>query len=98
MGTQIPVIGILSLWFQKCRLPMGGKKKGLMTPSGIRGFSSKLMDDSTEACWMWKANALALIEKGYSKKAIEVEMRKSLASYSQGLWFREKHLLGHSLH
>ena len=64
-----------------------------------RIFLSKLTDDSTEeACWMWRAEALALIEKGYSKKVIDVEMRNSLASCSQGLWFREKHLLGHSLH
>ena len=42
VGTQIPVIvtGILSLWFQKCHLLMGGRRKGLMTPSLIRGFSS----------------------------------------------------------
>ena len=56
------------------------------------------MDDSTEeACWMWRADALDLIEKGCSKKTIEVEIRKSLASCSKGLWFREKHLLGHSI-
>ena len=63
-----------------------------------RIFLSKLTDDSTEEdCWMWRADALTLIEKGYSEKAIEAKMRKSLASCSQGLWFREKHLLGHSL-
>ena len=66
--------------------------------SDWRIFLSKLMDDSTkEACWMWRADTLALIEKGYSEKAIEAEMRKSLAGCSRGLWFREKHLLGHSL-
>ena len=65
--------------------------------SDQRIFLSKLMDDSTEACWMWRADALTLIEKGYSEKAIEAEMRKSLASCSSGLWFREKHLLSHSL-
>ena len=64
-----------------------------------RIFLSKLMDNSTEeACWMWRANAFTLIEKGYSEKAIEAEIRKSLVSCNQGLWFREKHLLGHSLH
>ena len=46
---------------------------------------------------MWRADALALIEKGCSEKAIEVEMRKSLASCSRGLWFHEKYLLGYSL-
>ena len=67
--------------------------------SNRRIFLSKLTDDSTEeACWMWRVDALALIKKGYSEKAIEAEMRKSLASCSQGLWFGEKHLLGHSLH
>ena len=51
-------------------------------------FLPKLTDDSAEeACWMWRADALALIEKGCSEKAIEVEMRKSLASCSRGLWF-----------
>ena len=61
-------------------------------------FLPKLMDDSTEeACWMWRADALDLIEKGCPKKTIEVEIRKSLASCSRGLWFREKHLLGHSI-
>ena len=42
VGTQIPVIviGILSLWFQKCHPLMGGRRKGLMTPSPIGGFSS----------------------------------------------------------
>ena len=61
-------------------------------------FLPKLTDDSTEeACWMWRADALALIEKGCSEKAIEVEMRKSLASCSRGLWFCEKHCLGYSL-
>ena len=41
-------------------------------------FLPKLMDDSTEeACWMWRADALALIEKGCSERAIEVKMRKS---------------------
>ena len=51
-------------------------------------FLPKLTDNSTEkACWMWRADALALIEKGCSEKAIEVEMRKSLASCSRGLWF-----------
>ena len=63
-----------------------------------RIFLSKLMDNSTEeACWMWRTDTLTLIEKGYSEKAIEAEMRNSLASCSRGLWFREKHLLGHSL-
>ena len=47
---------------------------------------------------MWRADALDLIEKGCSEKAIEVEIRKSLANCSRGLWFREKCLLGHSLH
>ena len=66
--------------------------------SDWRIFLSKLMDDSTEeACWMWRADTFTLIEKWYSEKAIEAEMRKSLASCSQGLWFREKCLLGHSL-
>ena len=61
-------------------------------------FLLKLTDDSTEeACWMWRADALVLIEKGCSEKAIEVEMRKSLASCSRGLWFQEKCLLGYSL-
>ena len=61
-------------------------------------FLPKLMDDSTEeACWMWRADVLDLIEKGCSEKAIEVEIRKSLASCSRGLWFREKCLLGHSI-
>ena len=56
------------------------------------------MNNSTqEACWMWRSDALDLIEKGCSEKAIEIEIRKSLASCSRGLWFREKHLLGHSL-
>ena len=67
--------------------------------SDWRIFLSKLTDDSTEeACWMRRADALTLIEKGYSEKAIEAEMRKSLASCSKGLWFREKHLFGYSLH
>ena len=66
--------------------------------SNQRIFLSKLTDDSIEeACWMWRANALTLIEKGYSEKAIEAEMRKSLASCSWGPWFREKCLLDHSL-
>ena len=61
-------------------------------------FLLKVTDDSTgEACWMWRADALALIEKGCSEKAIEVEMRKPLASCSRGLWFYEKCLLGYSL-
>ena len=61
-------------------------------------FLPKLMDDSTEeACWMWRADALDLIEKGCSEKATEIEIRKSLASCSRGLWFREKCLLGHSI-
>ena len=61
-------------------------------------FLPKLTDDSTEeACWMWRADALALIEKGSDEQAIEVEMRKSLASCSKGLWFLEKCLLGYSL-
>ena len=61
-------------------------------------FLPKLTDDSTEeACWMWRADALDLIDKGCSKKAIEVEIRKSLASCSRDLWFREKCLLGHSI-
>ena len=61
-------------------------------------FLPKLTNDSTEeACWMWRADTLALIGKGCSKKAIEVKMRKSLASYSRGLWFCEKRLLGYSL-
>ena len=61
-------------------------------------FLPKLTNDSTEeACWMWRADALALIEKGCSEKAIEVKMRKSLASCSRGLCFWEKCLLGYSL-
>ena len=61
-------------------------------------FLPKLIDDSTEeACWMRRADALDLIEKGCSEKAIQVEIRKSLASCSRGLWFREKCLLGHSI-
>ena len=61
-------------------------------------FLPKLTDDGTqEACWMWRADALALIKKGCSEKAIEVEMWKSLASCNRGLWFQEKHLLGYSL-
>ena len=61
-------------------------------------FLPKLTDDSTEEeCWMWGADALALIEKGCSEKAIEVKMRKSLASCSRGLWFWEKCLLSYSL-
>ena len=61
-------------------------------------FLPKLTNNSTEeACWMCRADALALIEKGCSEKAIEVEMRKSLASCSRGLWFHEKCLLGYSL-
>ena len=61
-------------------------------------FLPKLTDDSTkEACWMWRADALDLIEKGCSQKAIEVEIRKSLASCSRGLWFRETCLLGHNI-
>ena len=46
---------------------------------------------------MWRADALTLIEKGCSKKAREVEMRKSLASCRRGLWFHGKYLLGYSL-
>ena len=43
-------------------------------------FLPKLMDDSTkEACWMWRADTLDLIEKGGSEKAIEVEMRKIIS-------------------
>ena len=61
-------------------------------------FLPKLTNGSTEeACWMWRADALALIKKGCSEKAIEVEMRKLLASCSRGLWFHEKRLLGYSL-
>ena len=61
-------------------------------------FLPKLTDDSTkEACWMWRADALDLIEKGYSERAMEVEIKNSLASCSRGLWFREKCLLGHSI-
>ena len=61
-------------------------------------FLSKLMDNSTkEACWMWRADALDLIEKCCSEETIEVEIRKSLASCSRDLWFREKCLLGHSI-
>ena len=61
-------------------------------------FLPKLMDDNTEeACWMWRADALDLIEKDCSERAIEVEIRKSLATCSRVLWFREKHLLGHSI-
>ena len=49
-------------------------------------FLSKLTDDSTkETCWMWRADALDLIEKGCSEKAIEVEIRKSLVNCSRGL-------------
>ena len=59
-------------------------------------FLPKLTDDSTEeACWMWRANALALIKRSWSERAIEVQMRKSLASCSTGLWFWEKCLLGY---
>ena len=46
---------------------------------------------------MWRADALVLIEKGCSEKVIGVELRKSLASCSRGLWFQEKCLLGYSL-
>ena len=61
-------------------------------------FLPKLMNNSTEeACWMWRADTLDLIEKGCSEKAIEVDIRKSLASCSRGLWFREKHLLDHNI-
>ena len=36
-------------------------------------FLPKLTDDSSkEACWMWRADALDLIEKGCPEKAIEV--------------------------
>ena len=38
--VEVLDIGILSLWFQKCRPLMGGRRKGLMTPSWIREFSS----------------------------------------------------------
>ena len=49
-------------------------------------FLPKLMDDSSEeACWMWRADTLDLIEKGCSEETIEVEMRKSLAICSRGL-------------
>ena len=61
-------------------------------------FLPKLTNDSiVEACWMWRADALALIKKGCSGKAIEVKMRKLLASCSRGLWFHEKCLLAYSL-
>ena len=61
-------------------------------------FLPKLTNGSTEeACWMWRSDALTLIKKGCSEKVIEVEMRKSLASCSRGLWFCEKGLLGYSL-
>ena len=53
-------------------------------------FLPKLTDDSSEGpCWMWTADALALIEKGCSEKGIEVKMRKSLASCSRGLVLEE---------
>ena len=59
-------------------------------------FLPKLMDDSTkEACWMLRSDAQD--KKGCSDKAIEVEIRKSLASCSRGLWFKEKCLLGHHI-
>ena len=65
---------------------------------GRKIFLPKLTDDSTkEACWQWRADSLDLIEKGCSEKAMEVEIRKSLASCSRGLWFRDKCLLGHSI-
>ena len=38
-------------------------------------FLPKLTDDSTEACWMWRVDTKALIEKGCSEKALEAEMR-----------------------
>ena len=61
-------------------------------------FLPKLTDDSTEeVCWMWRADALDLIDKGCSERVIEVKIRKSLASCSRGLWFREKCQLGHSI-
>ena len=48
-------------------------------------FLPKLMDDSTkEACWMWRADALDLIQKGCSEKAIEVEIRKLVVAGSFG--------------
>ena len=66
--------------------------EGMYDPNMDRKISlPKLVDDSTkEACRMWRADALDLIEKGCSEKAIEVEIRKSLASCSRGLRFREK--------
>ena len=75
------------------------RREGTYDPKMDRKiFLPKLTDDSTEeACWMWRADALALIKKGCSEKATEVEMRKSLASFSRGLWFQEKCLLGYSL-
>ena len=68
------------------------RREGTYDPKMDRKiFLPKLMDNSTkEACWMWRADALDLIEKGCSEKAIEMEIRKSLASCSRGLWFREK--------
>ena len=43
-------------------------------------FLPKLMDNSTEeACWMWRADGLDLIEKGCSEKAIELEIKKIIS-------------------
>ena len=98
--TPVTVNGNLCQWSQRHQLPVdNGGGEGTYDPKMDRKiFLPKLTNDSTEeACWMWRADALALIEKGCSEKAIEVEMRKSLASCSRGLWFHEKCLLGYSL-
>ena len=101
VGILIPVKvnGSLHQWSPGCQPSVDTKREGRYDPKMDRKiFLPKLTDDSTEeACWMWRADTLALIEKGCSEKAIEVEMRKSLASCSRGLWFCEKHLLGYSL-
>ena len=64
---QVTVNGSLHPWFLRCQPLVDNRGgEGTYDPKMDRKiFLPKLTDNSTEeTCWMWRADALALVEKG----------------------------------